>query len=98
MKNYLKIVAAMVVIFAVLLPFASKSPDAVQNLAETSGVGQQAPVWTGLMAGYSIGNVGNSYVSSLLAGVFGLVMVFAVAFGLGAAFAPKKKREGVSQA
>jgi hypothetical protein len=96
-NNTIKIVAAMVVIFAVLLPFTSKSPDALQTLEATPGVGQQAPVWGGLMAGYSVGSVGDSYVSTLLAGVFGLLMVFAVAFGLGAAVAPKKKHESVNQ-
>ena len=89
MKKFFLIVAAIIVALAVLLPFASKTPDGMQTLAATSG-NQQQPVWSGLMANYSIA-LADPYFSLLIAGLFGTGIVLVVSFGLGVTLARKKK-------
>jgi hypothetical protein len=86
-------VVLILVVFAVLLPFASSSPDGLQSLISSSGVQQQGSSWNGLLSGYSVAFVENPYVSTLLAGFFGVVVVLAATFVLGSVVAPKKKNE-----
>jgi cobalt/nickel transport system permease protein len=91
MKKLILIVAAIMVAFAVLLPFASKTPDGLQTLTENSG-SQQQPMWNGIMANYSVA-FADPYVSTLVAGLFGTGMVLLASFALGATMTQKKKSE-----
>jgi len=88
-RKYFGIVALIVVFLAVFVPFASSNPDGLEKVASTFGAEEHQPFWSGLMADYSIGAVGSSYVSTVLAGVFGAFMVLLVALLLGKAIAPK---------
>jgi hypothetical protein len=90
MKKYFGVVALIMVFLVVFIPFASSNPDGLERVAETFGVSEHEPLWNGLMVDYSIGAVGNGYVSTLLAGVFGVFMVLLAGFLLGTAIAPKK--------
>lgn len=92
MKKYLAVIALIMVFLAVLLPFASSSPDGLEKVAQTLGVEEHEPVWKGLMFDYSVEGVANSYVSAFLAGAFGTLMVLFATFMLGTLMAPKKKR------
>ena len=89
MKKYFGITALIVVFLAILIPFASSNPDGLERVVETFGVEEHAPLWNGLMSDYAIAAIGNPYVSTLLAGVFGTFMVLLAAFLLGKAMAPK---------
>ena len=91
MKKLILVVAAIMVAFAVLLPFASKTPDGLQTLTENSG-SQQQPMWNGLMANYSVA-FADPYVSTLIAGLFGTGIVLLASFALGATMTQKKKSE-----
>ena len=75
MKKALVFVGLVLVSLAVLLPFASSSPDGLEKVAGTFGAQQQTPIWQGLMPDYSVAALGNSYVSTLLAGIFGTMAV-----------------------
>ena len=90
MNKRIAIVAAIMVFLAVFIPLASSSPDGLQRVAENFGVAEQAPIWNGIMSGYAIAAIENPYVSTLLAGVFGTLIVLLVGFLLGKAMAPKK--------
>lgn len=96
MKTKILIITIIVVAFAALLPFASKSPDGLQKLVADSG-NQHTQSWNGLMSGYSVAAVGDPYVSTFLAGLFGIVAVLVATFLLGMAVAPKKKGETVKK-
>jgi cobalt/nickel transport protein len=89
MRKYFGIIVLIVVFLAVFVPFASSNPDGLEKVALTFGAEEHQPFWNGLMGDYSIGAVGNSYVSTVLAGVFGVFMVLLVTFLLGKAIAPK---------
>jgi cobalt/nickel transport system permease protein len=91
MKKLILIVAAIMVAFAILLPFASKTPDGLETLTENSG-NQQQPMWNGIMANYSV-TFADPYISTLIAGLFGTGMVLLASFALGATMAQKKKSE-----
>ncbi len=82
MKKALIALTLVLVGLAVLLPFASSSPDALEKVAETFGV-QQASVWQGLMPDYTVAVLGNGYASTLVAGVFGVIVVLAATLVLG---------------
>jgi len=89
MNKHLAVIAAIVVFLAVFIPLASSSPDGLEHVVETFGVAEHAPFWNGLMSDYAVSAIGNPYVSTLLAGVFGTFMVLLAAFLLGKAIAPK---------
>ena len=89
MKKALVFVGLVLVSLAVLLPFASNSPDGLEKATGTFGVQQQTPIWQGLMPDYSVAALGNSYVSTLLAGIFGTLMVLLTTLLLGKVMAPK---------
>jgi cobalt/nickel transport protein len=89
MKKALVFVGLVLVSLAVLLPFASSSPDGLEKVTGTFGVQQQTPIWQGLMPDYSVAALGNSYVSTLLAGIFGTLMVLLTTLLLGKVMVPK---------
>ena len=60
MKKALVFVGLVLVSLAVLLPFASSSPDGLEKVAGTFGAQQQTPIWQGLMPDYSVAALGNS--------------------------------------
>jgi hypothetical protein len=89
LKKLFLIIAAIVVAFAVLLPFASKTPDGLETLTEASG-NQHEPIWNGLMADYSVA-LADPYVSTLVAGLFGTGTVIFASFMLSATVSSRKK-------
>jgi len=95
-RKQIIVVALIVVAFAVLLPLASKNPDGLQKLVADSGA-KIEQAWNGLMSGYSIASIGDGYVSTFLAGLFGIVAVLVATFLLGKAIAPKNKVETSKQ-
>ena len=89
MEKYLGIVALIIVFLVVFIPFASSNPDGLEKVAVSFGADEHWHLWNGLMADYSIAAISNSYLSTVLAGVFGTFMVLLAAFLLGRAMAPK---------
>jgi hypothetical protein len=89
MNRYFAVVAAIMTFLAVFIPLASSSPDGLEQVVETFGVAEQAPIWNGLMSDYAIAAIENPYVSTLLAGIFGTLMVLVVGFMLGKSISPK---------
>jgi cobalt/nickel transport protein len=89
MKKHLAVIALIVVFLAVFIPLASSNPDGLERVAENFGVEEHAPFWNGLMSDYAIAAIGDAYVSTLLAGVFGAFMVLLAAYLLGKAITPK---------
>lgn len=83
MKKYLAAIALLTIFLAIFIPLASSDPDGLEKVAETMGVEEQEPVWGGVMSDYSAEAVGNPYLSTLLAGVFGIAMVLLVSFIFG---------------
>jgi ABC-type sulfate transport system permease component len=66
----------MITIFlVVLIPFASSNPDGLEKVVITYGAQEHQSFWNGIMADYSFFSIGNQYVSTLLAGIFGVVAV-----------------------
>jgi len=90
MKKYLAAIALILVFLAILLPFASSSPDGLEKVAETLGIEEHEPIWKGVMFDYSVETVKDPYVSTLLAGVSGTLIVLLAAFILGTAIVSKK--------
>jgi len=82
LKNHLKAFALLLVGLAILLPFASSYPDGLETVAETLGVEETPPVWEGLMPDYTIPAVGNLYLSTLFAGVFGAFALLLVGLAI----------------
>jgi cobalt/nickel transport protein len=76
MKKALSAIALVLVGLVVLLPFASSSPDGLEKVTQTFGMQQQTSMWEGLLPDYSVAMLGNGYASTLLAGIFGVIVVF----------------------
>ena len=92
MKTYLKALILILVCLAVLIPFASNCPDGLEKVVETLGIEEHTPTWTGLMPDYTLPTIDDPYVSTLLAGTFGIFLVLGVAFALGIAVTKPDKR------
>ena len=95
MKKIIFAVAALMVTFAVLLPFASKTPDGLETLTQNSG-NQQQPAWNGLVANYSVA-LSDPYVSKLVAGLLGVGIVLLASLALGATLSQKKKPKSANK-
>jgi len=91
MKGYLKALILTLVCLAILIPFASSFPDGLEKVVETLGIEEHTPTWTGLMPDYALPTIDDPYVSTLLAGTFGVFLVLGVTFMLGMAITKPDK-------
>lgn len=90
MKKFF-IASIMIVVFLViLLPIASSNPDGLEKVAITYRGQEHQSFWNGIMPDYSIFSIGNQYVSTLLAGIFGVVAVLVAGLILSKVMAPKR--------
>jgi len=93
------LVYGIVVILALLIlvvPFASTFPDGLNRVAQTLGFDYKAatqPTVSTPLQGYSLPGVGSPAVASILAGLVGAAVVFALSFFLARAIAPKQKND-----
>ena len=92
MKKYLVAIALIIIFLVVSIPLASNNPDGLEKVASTFGAQEHQNLWNGLIADYSIMPIGNPYVSTLLAGIFGVTMVLAVTLLLGKVMVPKSSK------
>ena len=83
------VVVAIMLFLAVFIPLASSNPDGLERVVETYGVEEGTSFWNGIMSDYAIGAITNPYISTLVAGVFGTLLVLAAAFILGKVISPK---------
>ena len=91
MKKEVAVLCLIALFLVVFVPFASSNPDGLEKVVLTHGAQEHQSPWSGLMADYSIEIMDNSYVSKVLAGIFGIFIVLLSAFLLGRAIEPKKK-------
>ncbi len=86
--------AVIMIVFAILVPFASTTPDGLQEVVTNSAdqAQQQQPIWNGLMADYSVA-LANPYISTLVAGFFGVGLVLAATYALSASITHKRKTQ-----
>jgi hypothetical protein len=75
MKKFLIATIMIAIFLVVLIPFASSNPDGLEKVAVTYGAQEHQNIWNGIMADYSFFSIGNQYVSTMIAGIFGVVAV-----------------------
>ena len=80
----------LVLFLAAFVPFASSSPDGLQTVASSIGI-EPRNLWKAFMSGYSVSGLGNGYVSTLLAGFFGIVFVLTATLALGKAITKRSQ-------
>ncbi len=90
MRKYLFAVLLIMGFLAILIPLASVNPDGFEKVAQTLGI-EGTPFWAGLMSGYSVGIIGNPYISTLIAGVAGTLLVLLFSLLLGKVLIKKSK-------
>ena len=91
MKKHLAAIAGITIFLAVLIPLASSSPDGLERVVENFGVQETAPIWNGIMSDYTIATIANPYISTLLAGILGTLIVLVSTYLLGMVIETKKK-------
>ena len=89
-RKYAIAILLLVVFLAAFIPFASSSPDGLETVASSLGV-QPQTIWQGFMSDYSVSALGNGYVSTLVAGFFGIVFVLTATLALGKAITKKSQ-------
>jgi cobalt/nickel transport protein len=79
------LLAALILAFFIS-PFASSSPDGLEKVAEDKGFlekGEVAPAVTSPMPDYAWPGVNRESLATGLAGIFGTLLVFGTAYGIG---------------
>jgi hypothetical protein len=92
MKKFLIATIMIAIFLVVLIPFASSNPDGLEKVTVTYGAQEQQSIWNGIMADYSFFSIGNQYVSTLLAGIFGLAAVLVAGLVLSKVMTSNEKR------
>jgi hypothetical protein len=92
MRTYIKVLSLILISLAVLIPFASSSPDGLEKVAENLGVEETEPVTQGVMPDYTVPIVEHDYSSTLIAGVIGVFLVLGAGLLLGKAIAKPEKK------
>ena len=72
------------------IPLASSNPNGLEKVVQDFGAKEQKPIWDGLMTDYSVSFINNSYASTLLAGIIGVILVFVAALILNKTLISKK--------
>ena len=83
MKGYVKVLVVTLICLVALLPFASSDPDGLENVAETLEIEEPESHFASPMPDYTVSAVENEYVSTLIAGVAGVFIVFGATFVFG---------------
>jgi len=83
MKKYFKILILILVSLAILIPFSSTFPDGLETVAENVNTEEPEQIWKGLFPDYSTQNINNSYLSTIIAGFSGVLLVLCVSFLFG---------------
>lgn len=80
-RQFIFIASSIIILIAVLIsPFASKSPDWLEKVAEDKGFLNMAKsVWRySPFSDYSVTGIENNYISTGLSGIIGIVIVFVI--------------------
>lgn len=86
---------ALALAVAVLSPLASPYPDGLERVAEDQGfveAARDAPI--AVIADYVFPGVANEALATILAGVVGTVLMFALLYGLGRVLARRRAAAG----
>lgn len=83
MKNAGKALIIIIAGLAMLIPFASNYPDGLEKVAESLDVREPQQLWEGLMPDYTLHMVENPYLTKLISGLIGLIIVFLTTYGIG---------------
>jgi ABC-type Fe3+ transport system permease subunit len=85
-------IAALVVI--VLAPLASADPDGLERVAADQGFLERARnFFSGLLGGYAIPGIDNQWLSTVLAGLLGVLIVVAIVLILGRVVARRRVQD-----
>jgi len=90
MKDSAKVLLAVIVGLAVLLPFASAYPDGLETVAQNAGIWEPESLWHGVMPDYSLPAIENPYFSTLASGLAGILLVLIFTFLVGRVFTQKR--------
>ncbi len=89
---------ALALLVVLLAPYASASPDGLERVASLNGfIGTAVDSPYQLLPDYSIPGLGNTGLSTILAGMIGTLLVAAVAFGLAWIVRRTKNMQKVSE-
>jgi hypothetical protein len=92
MKKFIIATIMIAIFLVVLIPFASSNPDGLEKVVVTYGAQEHQSIWNGIMADYSFFSIGNQYISTLFAGIFGVVAVLVAGLVLSKVMTSSDKR------
>lgn len=91
MRSVTKVIVAIIIGLVALTPFASTDPDGLERVAESLGIGEPQPIWSGLMPDYTLHLAENPYLTKLISGLVGLFLILGVAWVVGWTMARKER-------
>jgi hypothetical protein len=92
LRKIIVAIGLVVVFLIVFIPLASSNPDGLEKVALTFGAKEHGDIWKGLISDYSLQSIGNSYISTLIAGIFGVTMVLAAGLVISKVMRPKASK------
>lgn len=95
MKKLLLLGLFIAIVIAVFVsPFASSNPDGLEKVAENKNFLHNAKnIFTAPIPDYSLPGINNKTIAGSLAGATGVVLVFALAYGIGFCLKNKKSKQ-----
>jgi len=77
-KKMVIVVFSILLFLAVFIPLASTNPDGLEKVAISLGAHEGKNFWSGILPDYSILGIKNGYLSTLISGIIGVVLVLLV--------------------
>ncbi len=85
---------ALALFLAILSPLASPAPDGLEKVAEDKGfIGRAREAVFELIPDYMFPGIGNEAVATIIAGVVGTIILFAIGYGLAWLLRSKSRSE-----
>jgi cobalt/nickel transport system permease protein len=88
-KRYIIAVCGILIFLAIFIPLASTNPDGLEKVVISLGAKEGDNFWSGILPNYEVSGVGNGYLSTLIAGIIGVVLVLLVGLLLTKGLKPK---------
>jgi len=85
MRGITKALISIILGLALLLPFASTSPDGLEKVAESLNIKEPEISWSGPMPDYTFPFTENPYIPKLISGLIGLFLVLGITWIVGRA-------------
>ena len=96
-KRYIIAVCAIIAFLIIFVPLASTNPDGLERVVERFGAHEGNSSWNGVLPDYSVSGLGSDYLSTLIAGIIGVILVLLFGLLLTKSLKPKTLKKQIKR-